>query len=168
MTGIGDADTGLAAERTALAWRRTAATAFVVSALLGHHVLVAGPVAFGDGGSAWHRVTSALALGGAAVMLLGISVLGWQRNHALRRGDRRVATAPVAGVALVVVAVAVMTLLSVPLADAAPRPDDRTVGLPGHSARENPLGSWEARIWREHVTPNRQGRPGGPESSRRP
>lgn len=143
MTGIGNADTGLAAERTALAWRRTAASACVVSALLGHHVLVSGRAAFGGDGPAWFQVTSALVLWATAVMLLGVSVLGWQRNRVLRRGDCRAAGATVACVALVVAAVAVIALLSVPLAGATPRLDDRTVGLLGHSARDNPLGSWE-------------------------
>lgn len=113
MTAFGGADTGLAAERTALAWRRTAASACVVSALLGHHVLVSGRAAFGDDGSTWYRVTSALALLAAAVMLLGVSILGWQRNRALRRGDRRAAEVSVVCLATAVAAVAAIALLSV-------------------------------------------------------
>ncbi|WP_063056935.1 DUF202 domain-containing protein [Nocardia salmonicida] len=166
MTGIGGSDAGLAVERTALAWRRTAASAWVVSALLGHHVLTSRQVTLAHDESVLRQLSSALVPLGAAAMLLGVSVLGWRRNRALRGGDRRAVGTSVALVSVAVVVVAVIMLLSAPFAGATTRPSDRTVGLLGQSARGHPLGGWEAEIWREHATPNRQGKLGGPESSR--
>ncbi|MFI6571230.1 DUF202 domain-containing protein [Nocardia fluminea] len=166
MTGIGGVDTGLAVERTALAWRRTAASACVVSVMLGHHVLTSSRVALAHDVAVWRQLSSALVPLGAAAMLLGVSVLGRRRNRALRGGDRRAAGKSVALVSVAVVVVAVVMLVSAPFAGAATRLDDRTVGLLRQSVRGHPLGGWEAEIWREHATPNRQGKLGGPESSR--
>ncbi|NNH69272.1 DUF202 domain-containing protein [Nocardia uniformis] len=154
----GAADTGLAAERTALAWRRTAASACVVAALLGHHVLMSGYETRAHDESPWALLTSALIPLAAAVMLLGISVLSWRRNRVLRGGDRRAAAAPVVMAAVAVAAVAVIMLLATGVAVIGP--DDWTVGLPGQSER-TALDGREAQIWRGHATPNRRGRPDG-------
>ncbi|WP_157355751.1 DUF202 domain-containing protein [Nocardia terrae] len=72
--GTGDRDAGLAAERTALAWRRTAASCAALAALLTRSAVVAD-----------HAPAAGSAAVAAALMLL-VSILGWHRNRLLRRG----------------------------------------------------------------------------------
>ncbi|MFE3257944.1 DUF202 domain-containing protein [Nocardia sp. NPDC059091] len=87
---------GLAAERTALAWRRTAASACAVAALLAHYALVV------------HRIPDAVAALVAASLGLALSIAAWRRNHLLRKGFRRPATVviPIVAVASALVAAA--------------------------------------------------------------
>ncbi|MEU6581354.1 DUF202 domain-containing protein [Nocardia sp. NPDC046763] len=97
-------DPGLATERTALAWRRTAISAIASAALF---TKVAA-----EGGIGW-RPTGLLPLGAAAVMML-LAVIAVARSRSLHRGAHR-GTAPLlllvtAGVAAVGVAAMAMVL----------------------------------------------------------
>ncbi|MET8774865.1 DUF202 domain-containing protein [Nocardia sp. NPDC050713] len=69
-------DVGLAAERTALAWRRTAISAMVVAALCIDHVV----------GSGWRDAAIAPAV--AALTMCAVAVTGYLRSRWLRHGRR--------------------------------------------------------------------------------
>ncbi|MGQ4614717.1 DUF202 domain-containing protein [Nocardia sp. R7R-8] len=64
----------LAAERTALAWRRTAVSAMVVGTLFLHQAL----------GSGWHAAAAAPI--GAAIAMAALTGACYLRNRGLRRG----------------------------------------------------------------------------------
>ncbi|WP_431969475.1 DUF202 domain-containing protein [Nocardia sp. bgisy134] len=69
-------DAGLAAERTALAWRRTAISAMVVAALCIDHVVSSG----------WRAAAIAPAV--AALTMIAVAVAGYLRSRWLRHGHR--------------------------------------------------------------------------------
>ncbi|WP_174183897.1 DUF202 domain-containing protein [Nocardia barduliensis] len=89
----------LAAERTALAWRRTAAAAMVVGTLFLHQALDSG----------WRA--AAVAPIGAATAMAALAVACYLRNRGLRRGrfahGGRIVAATSAAVVVVAVAAAV-------------------------------------------------------------
>ncbi|MEV0245978.1 DUF202 domain-containing protein [Nocardia sp. NPDC050712] len=87
-------DVGLAVERTALAWRRTAVSAMVCCALFLNHALTSG----------W-RPAQAAPLGSGAAMA-ALAVLCYVRNRALREGNLANSRTVVAAATLAVVAVA--------------------------------------------------------------
>ncbi|GAB2637101.1 DUF202 domain-containing protein [Nocardia goodfellowii] len=87
-------DPGLAAERTALAWRRTAVSAMVCAALFLNHAV----------GSSWRPAQ--LAPLGAAVTMGALAVLCYVRNRTLQEGRHGNGRAAVAVTALAVVTVA--------------------------------------------------------------
>lgn len=105
MSGpAGEGDTGLAAERTVLAWRRTAVAATALAALLTNAALLEG----------W-KPGAALPLAAAVTMAL-LALAGWRRGQDIRHGryraDRWIITAvavAVAAVGCVAVAIAVLT-----------------------------------------------------------
>lgn len=74
-------DTGLATERTALAWRRTAISAMASAALFGKVAA--------EGGVGW-RPTWLLPLASAVVMVV-VAVAAVARNRSLRRREHRAA-----------------------------------------------------------------------------
>ncbi|MFI6363787.1 DUF202 domain-containing protein [Nocardia sp. NPDC050630] len=84
----------LAAERTALAWRRTAVAAMVVAALFLNHSAMHG----------WRAV--ALAPTGAAITMAAVAVLSFSRNRALHQGRYGRGGGAIAATALAVLAVA--------------------------------------------------------------
>ncbi|MFC9896088.1 DUF202 domain-containing protein [Nocardia sp. NPDC127579] len=86
-------DPGLAAERTALAWRRTAVSAMVCAALFLNHAV----------GSAWRPAEFAPLA--AAATLTAVAVLCYSRNHALREGKPGHAGAAIAVTTVAVIAV---------------------------------------------------------------
>ncbi|MGW4846555.1 DUF202 domain-containing protein [Nocardia brasiliensis] len=87
---------GLAAERTALAWRRTAVAAMFTGALFLNHALTSG----------WR--TAMLAPIGAALTLTALACAGFARNRSLRSGHYGHGRTVVAVATTVVVAVAVL------------------------------------------------------------
>ncbi|WP_327119916.1 DUF202 domain-containing protein [Nocardia sp. NBC_01730] len=91
---------GLSAERTALAWRRTAVAVMVVGALFLNHAV----------GSGWRP--DAIAPLGAAIASAVLAGVSYQRNRSLREGRYRhggriVAVTTAAVVAIAVVAAAI-------------------------------------------------------------
>ncbi|MGK8500546.1 DUF202 domain-containing protein [Nocardia asiatica] len=97
----------LAAERTALAWRRTAAAAMVVGTLLLHQALESG----------WR--TAAVAPIGAAIAMAALAGACYLRNRGLRRGrfphgGRIVAATSAAVVVVAVTAAAAGSLEPLP------------------------------------------------------
>ncbi|MEU8900920.1 DUF202 domain-containing protein [Nocardia sp. NPDC048505] len=99
-------DAGLAAERTALAWRRTAVSAMVCAALFLNHAV----------GNAWRPAQFAPLC--AAATLAALAVLCFHRNRTLRErryGHVRTATA--------ITTLAVIAVASVALGLAATMPD---------------------------------------------
>ncbi|WP_054814289.1 DUF202 domain-containing protein [Nocardia arizonensis] len=90
------ADVGLATERTALAWRRTAIGSMGVALLLLHHAAVRG------GSEA--RITPLA----AAITMIAVGLLCFERNRTLRRGKHGHGRAVIASTALAVVAVSVL------------------------------------------------------------
>lgn len=85
---------GLAAERTALAWRRTAIAAMVVAALFANHAATTG----------WRA--TAIAPIGAAVTMAAVAALCISRNRALHHGRFGRGGSVIAATVLAVVAVA--------------------------------------------------------------
>ncbi|WP_405177441.1 DUF202 domain-containing protein [Nocardia sp. NBC_01377] len=87
-------DVGLAAERTALAWRRTAISAMVIAVLFLNHAAINGWRAFG---------TAPLA---AAGTMIALALLGFFRSRNLRAGRHDIENGAIvmATVAVVVVA----------------------------------------------------------------
>ncbi|WP_157121296.1 DUF202 domain-containing protein [Nocardia miyunensis] len=93
------ADTGMARERTALSWRRTAIASMATAALFVNHAVVSG----------WrHSVAAPLA---AAVMLVVLAAMSYQRSRALHRGELGRSRIEVALTATVVVLVCAVALL---------------------------------------------------------
>ncbi|WP_063050683.1 DUF202 domain-containing protein [Nocardia arthritidis] len=84
----------LSAERTALAWRRTAVSAMVVGTLLVHQAL----------GSEWRA--AAVAPIGAAIAMAALAGACYLRNRGLRRGQYADGGRVIAGTAMAVVVVA--------------------------------------------------------------
>ncbi|WP_194814632.1 DUF202 domain-containing protein [Nocardia sp. XZ_19_385] len=91
-------DPGLAAERTALAWRRTAVSAMICAALFLNHAV----------GSSWRPAQFAPLA--AAVTMGALAALCYVRNRTLHEGRHGHARAAVATTALAVVAVACVAL----------------------------------------------------------
>ncbi|WP_280399292.1 DUF202 domain-containing protein [Nocardia carnea] len=89
----------LAAERTALSWRRTCLGTVAVALLLLRAVLEAG----------WD--TAALVPGLAGLVLLAVAALGYRRNLCLHRGGRTPGARTVLGTALAVVFAVVITTI---------------------------------------------------------
>ena len=87
----------LAAERTALSWRRTGLGAVAVALLLVQMVLAAG----------WDR--SALAPGAACLFLLAVAAIGYRRNRRLRTVAALPRPSGLGWVSLAVIATAVVT-----------------------------------------------------------
>ncbi|MEV4235050.1 MULTISPECIES: DUF202 domain-containing protein [unclassified Nocardia] len=85
---------GLAAERTALAWRRTAVAAIVVAALFVNHAAMHG----------WRAV--AIAPTGAAITMAAVAALSFSRNRALHQGRFGHGGGAIAATMLAVLAVA--------------------------------------------------------------
>ncbi|MEV4128691.1 DUF202 domain-containing protein [Nocardia sp. NPDC049707] len=85
---------GLAAERTALAWRRTAIAAMVVAALFLNHAASSG----------WRA--TAIASIGAAITMAAVAALCISRNRALHQGRFGHGGSVIAATVLAVVAVA--------------------------------------------------------------
>ncbi|MCP2316942.1 protein of unknown function (DUF202) [Nocardia amikacinitolerans] len=83
-------DVGLAAERTALAWRRTAISAMVVAALCVDHALSSG----------WRD--AAIAPAAAALTMVAVAVTGYLRSRWLRHGRRGRADGVIAATALAI------------------------------------------------------------------
>ncbi|MBA4856892.1 DUF202 domain-containing protein [Nocardia farcinica] len=102
-------DTGLAAERTALAWRRTALAATVVVALLAEH-------AIGDGGA------GLLPLAAGVVPLAVVAIVANRRARLLRHaGPERVRPARVT-VAAATLAILVLAAVGVAVVGTEPWP----------------------------------------------
>ncbi|WP_330180997.1 DUF202 domain-containing protein [Nocardia sp. NBC_01503] len=89
-------DSGLATERTALAWRRTIASLCTATLLLAHQAVVT------------HSLGNTAAVSAAMVALLVVWVIGHKRNRHLRAGH----TAPPA-TAIVATVCAVATVATV-------------------------------------------------------
>lgn len=96
--GVGIRDAGLAAERTALAWRRTAVSAMVVAALLLNHAATSG----------WRA--AAVAPIGAAVTMAAVAGMCFVRNTGLRHGRHGRGGAAVAATAVAVLGVSIVAL----------------------------------------------------------
>lgn len=92
----------LAAERTALSWRRTAVAAMGTAALFINHAASSG----------WRA--SAVAPVAASVVLLAVAGLGYLRNHSLQQGNwdggARVVAMTTAAIVLVAMVAAVVGL----------------------------------------------------------
>ncbi|WP_280273980.1 DUF202 domain-containing protein [Nocardia wallacei] len=86
----------LAAERTALAWRRTAVAAMGTSALFVHETVVTG----------WRAASAAPVA--AALGLLALAVVSYVRNRSLRHGHWGHGTAVVAVTTVAVIGVAIV------------------------------------------------------------
>ncbi|MFQ6331289.1 DUF202 domain-containing protein [Nocardia sp. CWNU-33] len=95
------AEAGLAIERTALAWRRTAASACVVTVLLIRHAIESGR---SPGGAVALTV---------AVAMSSVALVGWRRNAELRRGATQVRAAPMMTTVSVLIATAMAALMLV-------------------------------------------------------
>ncbi|MFI6999550.1 DUF202 domain-containing protein [Nocardia sp. NPDC050175] len=85
---------GLAAERTALAWRRTAVAAMITSALFLNHAMTSG----------WRPAL--IAPIGAAIVMAALAGLSYLRNRSLHEGRYGHGSWVVATATVVVVAVA--------------------------------------------------------------
>ncbi|WP_167476967.1 DUF202 domain-containing protein [Nocardia arthritidis] len=90
---------GLAVERTALAWRRTAVSAMAVAALFLQHTVSVG----------WHRAQ--LATLGSAATMVAVAVLCSLRNRSLHEGRYGHGAFVIGVAAAAVVAVAVVAVL---------------------------------------------------------
>jgi uncharacterized membrane protein YidH (DUF202 family) len=93
------ADTGMARERTALSWRRTAIASMATAALFVNHAIVSG----------WRQ--SAVAPLVAALMLIVLAAVSFQRSRALRQRELGRSRREVPLTAAVVVLVCVMALV---------------------------------------------------------
>lgn len=85
---------GLAAERTALAWRRTAIAAMVVAALFVNHAVTSG----------WRA--AGVAPIGATIMMAAVAALCFSRNRTLHQGRFGHGRGAIAATVLAVLAVA--------------------------------------------------------------
>ncbi|MFI9407392.1 DUF202 domain-containing protein [Nocardia sp. NPDC052316] len=85
---------GLAAERTALAWRRTAVAAMITGALLLNHAVSSG----------WRPAMTAPI--GAAIAMAALAGMSYLRNRSLHQGDYRHGSRVVGATTAVVVVVA--------------------------------------------------------------
>lgn len=99
------ADTGMARERTALSWRRTAVASMATAALFVNHVVVSG----------WRHAAAAPLV--AALMLIVLAAMSFQRSRALHHrelGRSRIEVTLTATVVILVCAVALLISLSGP------------------------------------------------------
>ncbi|MEV6072397.1 hypothetical protein AB0L82_38145 [Nocardia sp. NPDC052001] len=94
-------DSGLATERTALAWRRTIASLCTATLLLAHQAVVT------------RSAADAAAVSTAMVALLVVSAIGHRRNRQLRSG--RTATPATAIVATVLAVATIAMVIAVTL-----------------------------------------------------
>ena len=92
------ADTGMARERTALAWRRTAISAMGTAALFVNHAVSSG----------WRHAVSAPLVG--ALMLVVLAIMSFQRSRALHHGELGRSRVEVAATATVIVLVCAVAL----------------------------------------------------------
>ncbi|MEV0292948.1 DUF202 domain-containing protein [Nocardia sp. NPDC050710] len=93
-----DGDVGLAAERTALSWRRTAISAMVVAVLFLNHVASGG----------WHEAE--IAPIGAAATMATLAALCFARNRSLHQRRHGAGQAAVAATTVAVAAVACVSV----------------------------------------------------------
>ncbi|MFF3569663.1 DUF202 domain-containing protein [Nocardia jiangxiensis] len=98
-------DTGMARERTALSWRRTAVASMATAALFVNHAVVSG----------WRHSAAAPLV--AALMLIVLATMSFQRSRALHHGElgrSRIEVTLTATVVVLVCAVALLIGLSGP------------------------------------------------------
>ena len=89
-------DSGLATERTALAWRRTIASVCTTALLLAHQAVVT------------RSAGTAAAVSAATITLIVVSVIGFRRNRELRAGRTGTAERTIVVTALAVTTVAIV------------------------------------------------------------